>query len=141
MRKPYGSRQGPLGLSALAKCHLTQDGLQPSRVHDSCLLYATRTEVSLASANVAVVSIEIPSAKVASMRPTLVVNPVGDRAFSAFAEQQLSEGYQTIPAFQARLRVLYPQAVVHARELAGELTAIWYVYRDGHWTSTGEAGR
>jgi hypothetical protein len=30
--------------------------------------------------------------------------------------------------------VLYPRAAVHARDLAGELIPVWYVYRDGHWT-------
>lgn len=86
-------------------------------------------------------SIWMSTAKVASMRPTLVVNPVGDRAFRAFAEQQLDEGDQMIPAFQARLRAQYPGAVVRARELAAESRVIWYVYRDGHWVSSGEASR
>ncbi len=74
------------------------------------------------------------------MRPTLVTNPVTDRNFSAFAEEQVAEGASTIGEFEARLRVRYPQAVVHARELAAELTAIWYVYRDGRWTSGRDAG-
>jgi hypothetical protein len=74
------------------------------------------------------------------MRPTLVVNPISDRSFGAFAEQQLDEGVLTIAEFQARLRVRYPHAVVHARELTGEPTAIWYVYRDGRWTNAGETG-
>ena len=74
------------------------------------------------------------------MRPTLVVNPVTDRDFNLFAEQQLDEGGETIYAFQTRLRVRYPQAVVHARDLAGEPTAIWYVYRDGHWTNPRDVG-
>ena len=74
------------------------------------------------------------------MGPTLVANPVTDRSFSAFAEQQLDEGASTIVEFEARLRVRYPEAVVHARELTGEPTAIWYVYRDGHWTNPGDAG-
>lgn len=68
------------------------------------------------------------------MRPTLVTNPVADRDFSAFAEEQLDVGVMKIEAFQARLHVRYPQAVVHARDLAGEASMIWYVYRDGHWT-------
>lgn len=74
------------------------------------------------------------------MRPTLVTNPVTDRTFTAFAEQQLNEGASTVAQFQARLRVRYPDAVVHARELAGEPRAIWYVYRDGRWTNAGTAG-
>ena len=74
------------------------------------------------------------------MRPTLITNPVTDRDFGSFAEQQLGEGTLTIDALQALLRVRYPQAVVHARELTGEPTAIWYVYRDGHWTGRGDDG-
>jgi hypothetical protein len=74
------------------------------------------------------------------MRPTLVTNPVTDRDFSAFAEQQLDGDPLTVAEFQARLQVRYPRAVVHARELNGEPTAIWYVYRDGRWTNTGNAG-
>ena len=73
------------------------------------------------------------------MRPTLVTNPVTDRNFSAFAEKQLDEGASSIDAFEARLRVRYPDAVVHARELAAEFSVIWYVYRDGRWTG-GDAG-
>jgi hypothetical protein len=34
---------------------------------------------------------------------------------------------------QALLRTRYPNAAVHARELAGERILVWYVYRDGHW--------
>jgi hypothetical protein len=74
------------------------------------------------------------------MRPTLVTNPVTDRDFSAFAEEQLEAGPSTIGEFQARLRVRYPQAVVHARELAAEPSVIWYVYRDGRWRDRGDAG-
>ena len=74
------------------------------------------------------------------MRPTLVANPVTDRIFNAFAEQQLDGGVSSTAEFQARLRVRYPRAVVHARELAGEPTVIWYVYRDGRWTHPGDGG-
>lgn len=63
--------------------------------------------------------------KVGAMRPTLVTNPVTDRNFSAFAEKQLEAGPSTIGEFQARLRVPYPHAVVHARELAAEPSVIW----------------
>jgi hypothetical protein len=73
------------------------------------------------------------------MRPTLVTNPVTDRVFAAFAEQQLEEGIE-LAVFGARLRVRYPQAVVHSRDLAGEPTTVWYVYRDGHWTNAGDFG-
>jgi hypothetical protein len=74
------------------------------------------------------------------MRPTLVANPVTDRIFRAFAEQQLDDGVSSTAEFQARLRVRYPRAVVHARELTGEPTVIWYVYRDGRWTTNGDTG-
>lgn len=74
------------------------------------------------------------------MRPTLVVNPVTDRTFSAFAEQAIDDGVVALDAFQTRLRVRYPRTVVHARELAGETGSVWYVYRDGHWTNPGDAG-
>jgi hypothetical protein len=69
------------------------------------------------------------------MRPTLVVNPVTDRTFGAFAERQLDEGAATVEELQVRLRVHYPHAAVRRRELAGEPIIIWYVYRDGHWTN------
>ena len=69
------------------------------------------------------------------MRPTLVVNPVTDREFGAFAERQIQEGAVTVEELQARLRVRYPHAAVHRRELANEPITIWYVYRDGHWTN------
>ena len=73
------------------------------------------------------------------MRPTLVTNPVTDRAFTAFTEEQLHED-MPLDVFQSRVRVRYPQAVVHSRELAGELTTVWYVYRDGRWTTGGDSG-
>ena len=73
------------------------------------------------------------------MRPTLVTNPVNDRVFATFAEQQLEDGMD-LTSFGARLRVRYPRAVVHSRDLAGEPTTVWYVYRDGHWTNADESG-
>jgi hypothetical protein len=68
------------------------------------------------------------------VRPILVVNPVADRTFKAFAEQQLDEGTPSLRELETMLRVRYPRAAVHARELSGEPITIWYVYRDGHWT-------
>jgi hypothetical protein len=66
--------------------------------------------------------------------PTLVLNPVTDRTFGAFAERELESARDT-KEFEARLRARYPAAAVHARVLSGEPTTIWYVYRDGHWTN------
>jgi hypothetical protein len=67
------------------------------------------------------------------MRPTLIVNPVTDRAFVEFAQQEL-DGTRDTEEFKGRLRARYPEAAVHARLLSGEGTTVWYVYRDGHWT-------
>jgi hypothetical protein len=70
------------------------------------------------------------------MRPTLIINPVTDRTFGAFAQRQLDDGPLTVAELEVRLRVRYPRAAVHARELAGERTTVWYVYRVGHWTNS-----
>ena len=35
---------------------------------------------------------------------------------------------------QAALRDRYPRAVVRSRDLSGETTSVWYVYRDGRWS-------
>jgi hypothetical protein len=67
-------------------------------------------------------------------RPVLIINPATDASFAALAETELAVDGHDREAFQARLRRRYPQTVVHARELSGEQTTIWYVYRDGHWT-------
>jgi len=74
------------------------------------------------------------------MRPTLVINPMTDRAFVALAEQLAEDGVSTTDALQGALRVRYPRAAVHARDLTGEPITMWYVYRDGHWTNPQEAG-
>ena len=74
------------------------------------------------------------------MKPTLIVNPVTDREFVAAAEGHLAAGVATPGELQARLRVGYPQTVVHARELSGEPVTVWYVYRDGRWTNAHNRG-
>ena len=43
------------------------------------------------------------------------------------------DGVTEPDALQTRLRETHPSAVVRARELAGETSEVWYVYRDGHW--------
>jgi len=40
---------------------------------------------------------------------------------------------------EAALRIQFPDALVRPRDLAGERFDAWYVYRDGHWISEGEA--
>jgi hypothetical protein len=67
-------------------------------------------------------------------RPTLIVNPIGDRAFSDFANSLLAVA-SSVVELETLLRARYPHAVVHPRELSGERILVWYVYRDGHWSS------
>lgn len=73
------------------------------------------------------------------MGPTLVLNPVTDRAFIDFAHLQLDNA-DSPSALERLLRARYPHAAVHARVLSGEGTTIWYVYRDGRWTNPRREG-
>jgi hypothetical protein len=66
-------------------------------------------------------------------RPTLVLNPLDDEDFRSTAWRLIEGGIVEPDALQERLRQRWPQALVRPRELAGERTQIWYVYRDGHW--------
>jgi len=71
------------------------------------------------------------------MLPRLITNPPSDGAFRDAAEtalEKLPPGNRTPAALAAALRGAYPRAAVRARDLAGEQTIIWYVYRDGRWT-------
>ena len=70
------------------------------------------------------------------MRPILVVNPADDRIFSAYADVLVEHGAGTTGELQRRLRPIYTQAVVRARELSSEPFVIWYVYRDGRWINS-----
>ena len=67
------------------------------------------------------------------MDPILVTNPADDDLFRDFARTLVDHGAETADELQRRLRVVYPDAVVHARELANEPILMWYAYRDGHW--------
>jgi hypothetical protein len=67
-------------------------------------------------------------------RPALITNPVDDVAFRDHAEAALREG-QSPAELQDVLRRSYPRAVVRPRDLAGERSIVWYVYRDGHWVA------
>jgi hypothetical protein len=71
------------------------------------------------------------------MQATLITNPADDRIFSAYAQTLLEHGAQTIVELERRLRTIYPHATIHSRDLSGESTPVWYVYRDGHWTPRG----
>jgi hypothetical protein len=68
--------------------------------------------------------------------PTLVLNPPDDDDFVTFARRALNGGVIDPAEMQGRLRERYPSSIVRPRELAGERTEIWYVYRDGHWIRT-----
>jgi hypothetical protein len=69
-------------------------------------------------------------------RPTLVLNPPGDEEFATFATRSLNGGVIDPAELQRRLRARFPHSVVRPRELSGERTEIWYVYRDGRWISS-----
>ncbi len=70
-----------------------------------------------------------------SMRVSLVTIPTDDRAFAAICERLLEDREpKGATALQARLRSVFPRAVVRARELTGVQPAL-YVYRDGSWSS------
>jgi len=68
------------------------------------------------------------------LAPILIVNPVTDEEFVAFARDR-ARGASGPTDLQAQLRARYPRALVRQRDLSGELTSVWYVYRDGSWTS------
>ena len=77
-------------------------------------------------------------------RPVLVTNPIDDREFSEAASRLLDEGFLAIDDFRQQLRVAYPDAAVHRRDIVAESILIWYVYRDGRWVNaqpkTGQSG-
>ena len=69
----------------------------------------------------------------------LVVNPRTDDEFVAHA-RRLAGDSVTPELLQQLLRERYPLALVRPRQLAGERGDVWYVYRDGRWTSDGVRG-
>jgi hypothetical protein len=70
------------------------------------------------------------------MRPILVLNPRSDAAFGGYVRAQFGDQEPRDPdSLQRRLRDRFPAAVVRARILANEPATVWYVYRDGYWTS------
>jgi hypothetical protein len=66
-------------------------------------------------------------------RPLIIANPSSDRQFRKVIDTALRSGNWRPEELEALLRTQYPRAVVRPRELAGEQTPVWYVYRDGHW--------
>ena len=69
----------------------------------------------------------------ATPRPIIVDNPSGDAEFRSMIQAALRSGEWRPDELEAYLRTRYPLAIVRPRELAGERTQVWYVYRDGHW--------
>ncbi|MEA2678040.1 MAG: hypothetical protein QOJ81_2181 [Chloroflexota bacterium] len=66
---------------------------------------------------------------------TIVRNPASDREFERVVAELVQGALQDPRELEARLRERYPRAVVRPRLLAGETTATWYVYREGHWVA------
>jgi hypothetical protein len=73
------------------------------------------------------------------MAPSFVINPRSDDAFVATVEGE-GAGATSATALEERLRETYPKAVVRPRQLAGEQSQVWYVYRDGHWVAPNDSG-
>jgi hypothetical protein len=61
------------------------------------------------------------------------LNPRSDPAFVEAVEAIFDAGVSGPDELEARLRTLYPRAVVRERSLSGDLLPAWYVYRDGRW--------
>lgn len=66
---------------------------------------------------------------------TIVRNPANDVEFERAIDELIDGGVRDPTVLQDRLRERYPRALVRPRELAGESTPIWYVYREGRWIS------
>jgi len=69
-------------------------------------------------------------------RPALLLNPTDDGGFTAYAHRLVDDGARTPDELEQQLRERHPFAVVRRRELAGEQSETWYVYRDGRWVAS-----
>lgn len=65
--------------------------------------------------------------------PRVISNPADDASFDRWVTRLAAERDMTPDALQALLRFRYPHAVVRRREIAGELTEVWYAFREGRW--------
>jgi hypothetical protein len=68
-----------------------------------------------------------------SGEPVLLENPASDWQLVARAHELLRAGVQSPHELAGRLRDLYPAIIVRPRDLSGETSQLWYVYREGHW--------
>jgi hypothetical protein len=73
---------------------------------------------------------------VTAQQAMLVINPIADAAFVRSCTNAMRSHPDRPEDLQARLRPEYPSVIVRPRSLSGEVTTIWYVYRDGHWVSS-----
>ena len=64
---------------------------------------------------------------------TVIRNPANDDEFAKAIEELLADGVARPDDAQVRLRERWPRAVVRPRELASEMTRVWYAYREGRW--------
>jgi PAS domain-containing protein len=65
--------------------------------------------------------------------PQIIIIPSTDSAFRRHVDRLRASAAPRSPeALEARLRRMFPRAVVRRRDLSGE-PAAWYVYRDGGW--------
>lgn len=71
------------------------------------------------------------------MRPILILNPRQDPAFVRRVRAIEAAGLERPDDLVEALRSDYPDIVVRPRELSSEPAVVWYVYRDGRWTSEG----
>ena len=71
------------------------------------------------------------------MRPILILNPRQDPAFVQRVRRIEADGLERPEDLVEALRAEYPGIVVRPRELSSEPAVVWYVYRDGRWTSEG----
>jgi hypothetical protein len=67
--------------------------------------------------------------------PLLFLNPADDAEFAGHVDRLMAAGFDEPAALERELRSRYPDAVVRPRDLANERIAVWYVYRDGHWSA------
>jgi hypothetical protein len=71
------------------------------------------------------------------MRPSLIINPRSDATFTARVRYAMTGRVDGPDDLARRLRIWYPMVDVHPRALNWEPSEVWYVYRDGLWTSEG----
>jgi PAS domain S-box-containing protein len=81
------------------------------------------------------------SRAVAVQAPIVVTIPSSDVSFQAAVEAALQQLEESTPSsLEASVRRVYPRALVAPREISAEPLQIWYSYRDGRFTGSGDSG-